>query len=302
MSFSIVNGAPFLSGIIKAQDFIDVINHYNNNYPDFNFFYGMPIGPGVKVRAQHVNDFFTALGKCNTGWKGWTACPDKTFYNVGDRITDIQFKVPTSNFDEIYGKEYFSSGNGGTANQFIVPPGCRYMHLQWAIGGGGGGGGGSGHHPTTGKASRGGGSAAWAKDSWIEVEAGDIITFTVGVGGAGGGGGGAYADWGSPGTATKIVVYRPSLATSFTIFNLDGGGPGHPNDSWPAYNQFSWGGAVYAALSDNYSSGTHARDDDGQAWMNSSWGANSPLGQGGVDQGWGSGYGAGGGGGAYYDD
>lgn len=315
MAYSEPNGqGPYLSGLISHDDLSKVIDFYNSHYPGFNFNYGTNLSKGMLVKADHINDFFNALASCNGAWNGESCLPQKRSYSRTERITPIQFGLPRSNFTPVYGREFFVGGNGKPENQYVVPAGCRYMHLQWIIAGGGRGGDGSGWFETNGSNSSGGGSGAWVKDTWVAVEQGDIITMTVGQSGG--------MNGNDNGGISRITVYRPSLGRSFTIFEVTGGTRGTNNSNWYAsYLTTSAGGVVNAMLGWNGSVGSHAPwnrqsikaskhswIDDGQP------GASSPLGEGGKGGGacknctsccpasGGTGYGSGGGSGGYFDD
>lgn len=214
-------------------------------------------------------------------------------------VTDISFNYPQKLFQEGFVKEFFASGNNTASNQFTVPPGCRYINIEWCMAGGGGGGYGTGFFDNAADwPARGGGAGSFVHNLWMEVQEGDIIVAIAGTPGSPGQGG----DGGAGGDSI-ITLVRPSQGNaSYTLCQVSGGWGGGSN-----YNRggVTWaqGGLVGTTFGPTGYAG--ANSTPGPMYTDPQPGAtggSSPLGIPGTGSSNASGYGAGGGGAGFFDD
>lgn len=301
---------PVIAGNYVYNQYQSVVDYYNKYYPDFNLNYSANISIGDRMTLGQLNGLFDAIRNCNNGWNGASALPDKSFYQPGDRKEEIKFKVPIPLFSDQYNQYYYSSGNNTGTNKFTVPSGCNYLHIQWAIGAGGGGGKGNGYDEGPGEnGSSGGGSGAYVSNIYINISAGDVITYTIGTGGTG------QTDdstGGGTGGSTQISIYRPSTNSTYNVYTLGGGAGGLHSGRYNEGDSNQWntwgsGGKVIGGLDDTGIDGNHSPV---RIWQNSNpggRGADSQQGTGGIGKDASvtpippTGYGAGGSGGGHWD-
>lgn len=292
-----ISDPPLLDGTVVANQLYNVAAWYNQNYPGFDFNYDPKIYVGSTVTAESIDNFLSALGNCNNAWSGKSALPSKYNFDGGDTIIDLQFKTPSRIVQDIIFKEFFVWGNNTAANAIVVPPGLRYLNVEWCMAAGGAGGFGSGFFWNAADwPARAGGAGAFAHNIWVNVQEGDIITATVGQQGyTSGGDGGSGGD-------TTLVLSRPSENyRTYVLCHVTGGNGGVSNSTrWG--NTWTPGGVVVSTIGATGYSG--ANSIAGPMYTNpmpGTTGGSSPLGNPGNGSGSASGYGAGGGGGYFYD-